>query len=316
MLKRAHISLSALSILGLKAGASQREIRNQYLKLAKESHPDSKTGSDEKMKSVNAAYRTALDEMSNRNGNKQYDKQQGRHHGYTNQYQYQKRQTPQEEYQARQTQNQYRTKWQSYNPYTSNGKIQGPAGGRSFHYDPCHDRDIDPRVKVCPFPRPRSSNLFGVEAVGNIQPYMALYGTTGPFKNCVVFIIRHNKRRGTTGVVINKPDSLELKSSNVWTGCGGPIDYESALTYLAPGPCVIAEPGLDDVSDAPPTARVLAGYLAWAPLGLDAEIRSRQWNVIPVSKAKELLSLPHSDITSFAKSISRPLSSDATRIDD
>ena len=294
----------ALAVLGLKEGASQREVRTQYLKLAKVSHPDSKTGSGERMRDVNAAYRTVLEGMQSGIPTMKQHQQQPRQ-PTQQQYQYQKKYT--------------RQHWQAYNPYKRNGQIQGPAGGRSFHYDPqySNDNENETRMKVCPFPRPKTTtNLFGVEAVGNIQKHMALYGVSGPFKNCVVFIIRHNKRRGTDGVVLNKRDTLELKTPHIWTGCGGPVDYESVLTFIAPGPCVVTEPTMEDIEESPPTARLLAGYLSWSPLTLDSEIRNNVWNVIPVSKSRQLLTLPLSDMQTFAKSISRPLPSYADSIDD
>jgi hypothetical protein len=49
---------SALTILGLKEGASSADVRECYLKLARTHHPDLQGGDDSKMKVINIAYET------------------------------------------------------------------------------------------------------------------------------------------------------------------------------------------------------------------------------------------------------------------
>jgi hypothetical protein len=49
---------SAFKVIGLQPGAAVDEVRKQYLKLARQNHPDVNGGDDTKMKLVNLAYET------------------------------------------------------------------------------------------------------------------------------------------------------------------------------------------------------------------------------------------------------------------
>jgi hypothetical protein len=49
-----------LGILGLKAGASRRDIKKARNRLAKKYHPDKEMGNEEKMKEINEAYRQLM----------------------------------------------------------------------------------------------------------------------------------------------------------------------------------------------------------------------------------------------------------------
>lgn len=48
--------MSEFDVLGLKIGASKKEIRKAYHKLAHKYHPDKEKGNEDKMKEVNRAY--------------------------------------------------------------------------------------------------------------------------------------------------------------------------------------------------------------------------------------------------------------------
>ncbi len=65
--KRERLKEKALSILGLRKGASKKDIRKQFLSMAKRHHPD-KGGDGESFRKIILAYKILTDENMNIDG--------------------------------------------------------------------------------------------------------------------------------------------------------------------------------------------------------------------------------------------------------
>eukprot|EP01064_Diplonema_japonicum_P030297 TRINITY_DN5131_c1_g1_i1.p1 TRINITY_DN5131_c1_g1~~TRINITY_DN5131_c1_g1_i1.p1 ORF type:complete len:289 (+),score=54.91 TRINITY_DN5131_c1_g1_i1:56-868(+) len=239
--------MDPFSVLGLSPAATQPQLRQRYLGLVKEVHPDRPGGQVDLMRDINIAYKLAL-AMTGKSHNRK----------------------PQ-------------------HTEIKPDEVQTTAR-RAHRLRGVLDRDVQKSAPLQVIRR----HIEGYDMVSNIKKGLILLGSQGGYEGLFVTVLKVNKKEVRL-LVLNKNDSPGYKNLPPHTtqGCGGPQDYDTSTFLLSPSGEIVTDPLLQDIYSG---CRLLAGYLSLDPMGLEDQIRSHFWRLLPYEKSESVLRTPSSEM--------------------